>query len=110
MGKCFAVTWCSTAVLAAALLCLAATPIEAACGSKGVVLYQTSWCPYCKQVRVLFARHHVRYKIVEISNNPAALAYMKKRFGNTAVPQTIIDGVAVAGYNERRLRQLLCLK
>ena len=109
MATRFALAWYSAAVLAATLLWLTATPIEAACGRKGVVLYQTSWCPYCRHVRNLFAQHHVRYKIVEISNNPTALAYMKKRFGNTAVPQTIIDGMAVAGYNEPRLRQLLCL-
>jgi glutaredoxin len=93
----------------AALLCLTPTPIEAACGSKGVVLYQTYWCPYCRQVRTLFARYHVRYTIIEISNNPAAIAYMNKRFGDNAVPWTVIDGVAVPGYDEPRLRRLLCL-
>jgi len=100
----------SYAVVAAALLYLAPAPTEAACGSNGVTLYQTYWCPYCRQVRVLFARYRVRYKIVETSSNSSARAFMTKRFGNTSVPWTVVDGVAVAGYNEPRLKQLLCLK
>ena len=77
-------------MIAAALLCL-------------------SQAPTCRQVRALFVRYHVRYKIVEISNNPPAIAYMNKRFGDTSVPRTVINGVVVAGYDEQRLRQLLCL-
>jgi glutaredoxin len=95
------------AVVAIALFHLAPTPVEAACGSKGVTLYQYYWCPYCAQVRRLFARYHVRYKIVEASNNPSILA---KKFGDTSVPWTVVDGAAVAGFDEPRLKQLLCLK
>jgi Glutaredoxin len=73
-------------VVAIALFHLAPTPVEAACGSKGVTLYQYYWCPFCAQVRTLFARYHVRYKIVEASDNPSVLAYMTKKFGDTSVP------------------------
>jgi glutaredoxin len=96
------------ALAAAIALChLAPTPGEAACGSKGVTLYQYYWCPYCAQVRTLFARYNVRYKIVEASDNPSILA---KKFGDTSVPWIVIDGAVVAGYDEPRLKQLLCLK
>ena len=94
-------------VVAIALFHLAPTPVEAACGSEGVTLYQYYWCPYCAKVRTLFARYHVRYKIVEASDNPSILV---KKFGDTSVPRTMVDGVAVAGYDEPRLKQLLCLK
>ena len=94
-------------VVAIALFHLAPTPVEAACGSKGVTLYQYYWCPYCAKVRTLFERYHVRYKIVEASDNPSMLA---KKFGDTSVPWTVVDGVVVAGYDEPRLKQLLCLK
>ena len=94
-------------VVAIALFHLASTPVEAACGSQGVTLYQYYWCPYCAQVRTLFARYHVRYKIVEASDNPSVLT---KKFGDTSVPWTVVDGVAVGGYDEPRLKRLLCLK
>ena len=96
--------------VAAALLYLAPAPAEAACGKKGVTLYQTYWCPYCRQVRQLFARHGVRYKIVETADSASAQAIMMKKFGTLSVPWTVIDGVAVPGYDEPRLKQLLCLK
>lgn len=99
----------SFAAVAAALHYLVPVPAEAACGRNGVVLYQTYWCPYCRQVRQLFARYGVKYRIVEISNNPSAQALMMKKFGNTGVPWTVIDGVAVPGYDPARLKQLLCL-
>jgi len=102
----------SIAVIAAAvaLLFLAPVPSKAACGKQSVTLYQTYWCPYCRQVRQLFARYGVRYRIVETANSEAAQALMLKKFGTTSVPWTVIDGVAVPGYDPARLKQLLCLK
>jgi hypothetical protein len=44
-----------------ALLCLAAAPAEAGC-SKSVVMYNAFWCPYCRLVRAILARHHIRYR------------------------------------------------
>jgi glutaredoxin len=109
-GRRLTTTGSALAAIAAALLYFAPVPAEAACGRNGVTLYQTYWCPYCRQVRQLFARHGVRFRIVEISNNPSAQAIMIKKFGSTGVPWTVIDGVAVPGYDAPRLKQLLCVR
>ena len=52
----------------------------------------------------------MRYKIVETADSASAQALMMKKFGTLSVPWTVIDGVAVPGYDEPRLKQLLCLK
>ena len=51
------------AAAATALLCLA-VPAEAGC-SKSVVMYNASWCPYCRQVRAILARNHIKYSILD---------------------------------------------
>jgi mycoredoxin len=97
--------WCLIASAAATtLLCLAAEPAEAGC-SKSVIMYNASWCPYCAQVRALLARNHIRYSILD-ATSPQVQAIMVKRFGDTAVPRTLIGGVLVEGVDEARIKQL----
>jgi glutaredoxin len=92
-----------SAAAATALLCLA-VPAEAGC-SKSVVMYNASWCPYCRQVRAILARNHIKYSILD-ATTPQVQAVMLKRFGDAAVPRTIIGGVLVEGVDEARIRQL----
>jgi glutaredoxin len=92
------------AAAATAFFCLAAVPAEAGC-SKSVVLYNASWCPYCAKVRVILARNHIRYSILD-ATTPKVQAVMLKRFGDTAVPRTLIGGVLVEGVDEERIKQL----
>jgi glutaredoxin len=89
---------------ATALLCLFAVPAEAGC-SKGVTLYNASWCPYCRQVRNILARNQISYHILD-ATTARVQADMLKRFGDTAVPRTVIGGVVVAGVDEARIKQL----
>ncbi|MCJ7787579.1 MAG: glutaredoxin [Methyloceanibacter sp.] len=92
------------AVTAAALLTFHVVPAEAGC-AKSVVLYNASWCPYCRQVRAILARNDIRYSILD-ATTARVQADMVKRFGDTAVPRTVIGGVVVAGVNEARIKQL----
>jgi len=93
----------SAAGLAAALFWLPA-PAEAGC-SKSVILYNANWCPYCKQVRAILARNHIRYRILDATTAPVQ-ADMVRRFGDTRVPRTVIGGVVVNGVDEARIKQL----
>ena len=90
--------------LTVALLALSPSPAEAGC-SKSVTLYNASWCPYCKQVRAILARNNIQYKILDATTAPVQ-AVMLRKFGDTAVPRTVIGGAVVAGVDEARIRQL----
>lgn len=92
------------AAVAAALLAFAVVPAEAGC-SKRVVLYNADWCPYCRQVRAILARHSIKYTIRD-ATTARVQADMVQRFGDTAVPRTIIGGVVVEGVDEGRIKQL----
>jgi glutaredoxin len=91
------------AAAVSAMLCLAA-PAEAGC-SKSVIMYNASWCPYCRQVRAILARNHIRYSILDATTSEVQ-AVMLRRFGDTAVPRTLIGGVLVEGVDESRIKQL----
>lgn len=92
------------AAVAAALLSLAPAPAQAGCG-KSVILYSASWCPYCKQVRDILARNEIKYTLLD-ATSANVQAIMRKRFGDTAVPRTMIGGVVVEGVDEARIKQL----
>jgi glutaredoxin len=88
----------------AAALCWLPADAEAGC-SKSVILYNADWCPYCKQVRSILSRHHIRYSIKD-ATTARVQAEMLRSFGDTAVPRTLIGGVVVEGVDEARIRQL----
>lgn len=93
---------CLAAVIAALLLCLAPLPAQAGC-SKSVTLYNASWCPYCRLVRAILARNHIRYSI-EDATTARVQADMVRRFGDTGVPRTVIGGVVVEGVDEAQIK------
>jgi glutaredoxin len=92
------------AAAAASVLFWGANPALAGC-SKSVVLYNASWCPYCRQVRAILARNNIKYRILDATTAPVQ-ADMVRRFGDTAVPRTIIGGALVEGVDEARIKQL----
>ncbi len=92
------------AAAAATLLSFLPAAAHARC-SKSVVLYSAYWCPYCKQVRDILARNEIKYTLLD-ATTANVQAVMRKRFGDTAVPRTVIGGVVVEGVDEERIRQL----
>jgi len=56
-----------------------------------IVLYQTDWCPYCTRVRDAFDRLNLRYRVVNVPDEHAKRAELRRLFGATGVP-SITDG------------------
>ena len=68
-------------------------------------MYNADWCPYCRQVRAILARNQIRYSILDATTAQVQAA-MIRRFGDTAVPRTVIGGVVVEGVDEARIKKL----
>ena len=92
------------AAVSAAALMMVSSPSEAGC-NKRVVLYNASWCHYCRQVRAILARNNIRYTIRD-ATTPRVQAEMIKRFGDASVPRTVIGRRVVAGADEAAIRRL----
>jgi glutaredoxin 3 len=65
-----------------------------------VVMYATSWCPYCERARSLLGRKNVAFEEIDIDAQPNARAEMIKRSGRTSVPQIFIGETHVGGSDD----------
>jgi glutaredoxin len=63
-----------------------------------VLLYATSWCPYCAKTREYFRMHGVRYTEYDIEHNAAAEKGYR-RLGGKGVPVVVIGEQVIRGYN-----------
>jgi len=71
-----------------------------------VVMYATSWCPYCAKARAYFARTGIAYVEHDIERSAAAKAEFK-RVGGRGVPLIFIGKEKMSGFNELAFESLL---
>lgn len=75
----------------------AAKPSAAA--APPVVMYATSWCPYCAKARAYFARNGIAYTEHDIEKSAGAHAEFK-RLGGRGVPLILVGRERVNGFDE----------
>jgi glutaredoxin 3 len=66
-----------------------------------VVMYATSWCPYCARARRLLASKGVQFEEIDVEAQPEARAEMVRRSGGRrTVPQIFIGESHVGGSDD----------
>ena len=65
-----------------------------------VVMYTTSWCPYCERARRLLNAKNVSFSEIDIESAPDKRAEMRNRSGRTSVPQIFIGDHHVGGSDD----------
>ena len=65
-----------------------------------VVMYTTSWCPYCERARKLLAKKNVTFTEIDIESAAEKRAEMRNRSGRTSVPQIFIGDHHVGGSDD----------
>ena len=65
-----------------------------------VVMYATSWCPYCARARELLEGKGVEVEEIDIDAAPAARMEMMSRCGRHTVPQIFIGETYVGGCDD----------
>jgi glutaredoxin 3 len=71
-------------------------------GSPAVVMYTTSWCPYCERARQLLARKNVAISEIDVESAPEKRAEMQQKSGRRTVPQIFIGETHVGGSDDLR--------
>ena len=69
-------------------------------GAPAVVMYITSWCPYCQRVRRLLGSKNVSIDEIDIEAAPEKRAEMQNRSGRSTVPQIFIGDRHVGGSDD----------
>ena len=65
-----------------------------------VIMYTTSWCPYCARVRSLLGSKNVTIEEIDIEAAPEKRAEMQNRSGRRTVPQIFIGDHHVGGSDD----------
>jgi glutaredoxin 3 len=65
-----------------------------------VVMYTTSWCPYCDRARSVFAAKQVTFEEIDVESAAEKRAEMQTRSGRRSVPQIFIGDHHVGGSDD----------
>ncbi len=68
--------------------------------SPHILIYTTSWCPYCSRARALLESKSVAFEEIDIDARPEARAEMIRRSGRTSVPQIFVGETHVGGCDD----------
>jgi len=67
-----------------------------------VVIYTTSYCPYCFGAKALLRSKNVEFEEIDVTDDPAQRAEMERLSAGRTVPQIFIDAHPIGGYDEAR--------
>jgi GrxC family glutaredoxin len=67
-----------------------------------VVIYTTSYCPYCFRAKALLASKDVEFKEIDVTDDPARRAEMERLSARRTVPQIFINDQPIGGYDDAR--------
>jgi glutaredoxin 3 len=65
-----------------------------------VVIYTTSYCPYCFRAKSLLRSKNVVFEEIDVTENPERRAEMERLSRRYTVPQIFIDGKPIGGYDD----------
>jgi glutaredoxin 3 len=65
-----------------------------------VVIYTTSYCPYCFRAKALLRSKSVVFEEIDVTDDPERRAEMEKLSARYTVPQIFIDGKPIGGYDD----------
>jgi glutaredoxin 3 len=65
-----------------------------------VLLYVTSWCPYCRRAKALLTKKGLAFTEVDIEASAENRKAMIDVSGRSTVPQIFINGTHVGGSDE----------
>jgi len=65
-----------------------------------VVVYSTTYCPYCVRAKQLLERKGVEYKEIMVDTDPNLMQEMIERSQRRSVPQIFIGEQGVGGFDD----------
>lgn len=63
-------------------------------------MYSTAWCGYCVRAKALLEGKRLEYEEVLLDDVPHFRETLHELTGGWTVPQILIDGEPIGGYNE----------
>ncbi|MCF6365432.1 MAG: hypothetical protein L3J35_04440 [Bacteroidales bacterium] len=82
---------------------------KAAPKQKSVTVYSTPTCSWCTRIKDYLKDNKIRFRDIDVSKDQKAAAEMVKRSGQQGVPQTLIGGQIIVGFDKAKIDKLLGL-
>ena len=68
-----------------------------------VIMFATSWCPYCAKAREVFAKKGVRFTELDLEKDAAAEAFQRDVMGLGGFPTIVIGNRVTQGFDEGQI-------
>ena len=67
---------------------------------KMVEFYSAVWCPFCMRAKALLDARGIEYEEINVDRIPGFREKLVEMTGRMTIPQIIIDGEPVGGYDD----------
>jgi glutaredoxin 3 len=67
---------------------------------KKVEFYSADWCPFCMRAKALLDARGIEYEEINVDRIPGFREQLVEMTGRMTIPQIIIDGTPVGGYDD----------
>jgi glutaredoxin 3 len=67
-----------------------------------VIIYTTSYCPYCTGAKALLRSKKIKFEEIDVTRDPERREEMERLSQQRTVPQIFIDGRPIGGYYDAR--------
>jgi len=65
-----------------------------------IIMYTTAWCPSCVYAKRFFNEKNLPFKEIDIEKIDMSRNQLKEITGGLTVPQIVIDGKSIGGYDK----------
>lgn len=72
-----------------------------------IIIYSTKGCPYCRMAKDYFEKKGIPAREIDIGIDSKAAEEMVKRSGEVSVPQIVIGGKVIVGFNRQLIERTL---
>lgn len=72
-----------------------------------VKVYTTPTCPWCQRAKQFLQKNNIPFQELNVAADRQARDEMVKKTGQLAVPTIVVDGEAIVGFDEPKLKEKL---
>lgn len=77
---------------------------------KSVTVYSTPTCSWCTRLKDYLKDNKIKFRDIDVSKDQKAAEDMVKRSGQQGVPQSLIGGQVIVGFDKAKIDSLLGLQ
>ncbi len=77
---------------------------------KSVTVYSTPTCSWCTRLKTYLRENNIKFRDIDVSKDQKAAEEMVKRSGQQGVPQSLIGGQVIVGFDKAKIDKLLNLQ